>query len=245
MLISTFKNITMPAITSDFLPTIMALLDVSSDNPTWTMDGISLLPFITAENTSLSRPKPLGFSWGGLHVIIDNEWKLMNKPSKGQCNYQEPYNHGKLDDFYLFNLDRDYHELHDQKAAEPARLAAMQAQLTEFLASIANSQHNETKCAGGRRPPHPHPPPPPPDPPVPPSTSCNFTQGEGLVCGNAYERKVHTKEQCCGECMADKLCTAATFNKGKCNVKHVAFPSDCPRATDRGPGSFVCVPHRN
>jgi hypothetical protein len=49
----------------------------------------------------------------------------MNKPSKGQCNYQEPYNHGKLDDFYLFNLDRDYHELHDQKAAEPARLAAM------------------------------------------------------------------------------------------------------------------------
>ena len=54
----------------------------------------------------------------------------------------------KLDDFYLFNLDEDYHELHDLKATEATRYNMMQQQLNDFLASIANSQANETKCSG-------------------------------------------------------------------------------------------------
>ena len=45
-----------------------------------------------------------------------------------------------VDDFYLFNLAEDYHELHDQKAAQPDILAKMHTQLNEFQASIANSQ---------------------------------------------------------------------------------------------------------
>ena len=48
-------------------------------------------------------------SWGGAHVLIDNEWKLMNKPIVGQCDNQEPYKSmKKLDDFYLFNVVDDY-----------------------------------------------------------------------------------------------------------------------------------------
>jgi len=38
-LISSHINVTTPTFTGDFLPTIMALLDVKSDNPTWVMDG--------------------------------------------------------------------------------------------------------------------------------------------------------------------------------------------------------------
>eukprot|EP01051_Picozoa_sp_SAG22_P022623 SAG22_NODE_5490_length_1005_cov_0.901766_2_plen_80_part_01 len=80
MLIQEHRNVTTVAVTQDFLPTIMELIGVTSDNPSWIMDGMSLLPYIQAE-TDKPRPKPLGFSWGGEHAIIDNEWKLIgNKP---------------------------------------------------------------------------------------------------------------------------------------------------------------------
>jgi arylsulfatase A-like enzyme len=192
-LINGHRNVTTPAITSDFLPTIMELLGVTSPHPEWAMDGISLLPYIANASMPEDAPRPadkvLGFSWQGQAAIIDNNWKLMTKPTAGQCDYQEPcvvvvlrafdcvphqssrsrttprhahphyiaahartgtdrYASMKnFDDYYLFNLADDYHELHDQKKAEPARLAAMQQQLTDFLASIQHSQKEETKCA--------------------------------------------------------------------------------------------------
>ena len=34
-----------------------------------------------------------------------------------------------LDDFYLFNIVEDYHELHDQKAAQPERFAQVRTSL--------------------------------------------------------------------------------------------------------------------
>eukprot|EP01052_Picozoa_sp_SAG31_P032831 SAG31_NODE_3642_length_4032_cov_1.536232_3_plen_168_part_00 len=149
MLIQTHRNVTTVAVTSDFMPTIMELLDVKSDNPSWPIDGISLLPFI-GEDTALPRPQPLGFSWGGLHAVIDNEWKLMSKPVAGQCTFQEPYAtiaaRDGLSDFYLFNVVEDYHELRDQKAREPQRYARMRAHLDAFLVSINNSQTKETHC---------------------------------------------------------------------------------------------------
>lgn len=36
------KNISTPTTTADFLPTIMSIFQVESDNPTWVMDGIDL-----------------------------------------------------------------------------------------------------------------------------------------------------------------------------------------------------------
>jgi hypothetical protein len=36
----------------------------------------------------MPRPAPLGFAWGTAHAIVDNDWKLMNKPIAGQCDYQ-------------------------------------------------------------------------------------------------------------------------------------------------------------
>lgn len=121
MLITEFRNVSTVAVTSDFLPTIMDLLGVQTDNPTWAMDGMSLLPYI-GEKSDLPRPKPLGFSWGGLHVLIDNDMKLLSKPVAGQCSFQEPYASAEeLESFYMFNLTADYHELVDLKAAMPAQ----------------------------------------------------------------------------------------------------------------------------
>merc|ERR1712232_501546 len=37
------RNITTPTSSSDFLPTILKILDVKTDNPTWTLDGVDLL----------------------------------------------------------------------------------------------------------------------------------------------------------------------------------------------------------
>ena len=147
MLIKQHRNISTVTVTSDFLPTMMELLGVTSDNPTWPMDGMSLLPYI-GEHTTLPRPKPLGFSWGGLRVLIDNEWKLMSRPVPGQCTYQEPYASmgANLSDFYMFNVVEDYHELHDLKAVQPSRFSKMRAQLEAFLSSVNHSQVHETHC---------------------------------------------------------------------------------------------------
>eukprot|EP00039_Didymoeca_costata_P007344 m.98793 g.98793 ORF g.98793 m.98793 type:complete len:426 (+) comp13647_c0_seq5:523-1800(+) len=146
MLINEFKNVTTPATTADFLPTIMDLLGVESDHPDWVMDGISLLPIVTG-NITQRRSKPLVFKWASSQAIIDNEWKLMNKPNAGQCDFQEPYSSmKKFDDFYLFNLDDDYHELNQLVTKEPAQYQRMLALYNNLTASINMSKYTETKC---------------------------------------------------------------------------------------------------
>lgn len=70
-LISENVNVTSPTTTADFLPTIMELLGVETDNPDWVMDGESLLPVLDPANASMPRSKPLVFNWGGQEGIID------------------------------------------------------------------------------------------------------------------------------------------------------------------------------
>ena len=154
------KNVSTPATTADYVPTIFNILKVQSSNPSYVMDGIDLLPIIaasaanssglsTGEAAYVPRPKLLGFdSTGGQHALIDNNWKLLHNPGKGQCDFKPPYDTWKnLSKIYmLFDLDTDYHELSDLSLKEPARKASMMAQLTEFLASVNNSQANEVHC---------------------------------------------------------------------------------------------------
>lgn len=79
------KNVSTPTTTADFLPTIMSILQVTSDNPTWVIDGIDLAPLVGASGISssglsaaadpvngyLPRSKVLGFdSTGGQHVCF-------------------------------------------------------------------------------------------------------------------------------------------------------------------------------
>lgn len=45
------KNISTPTTTADFLPTIMGIFQVESDNPTWVLDGIDLIPLVKASPT--------------------------------------------------------------------------------------------------------------------------------------------------------------------------------------------------
>lgn len=161
------KNISTPASSSDFLPTIMTILEVETDNPTWALDGTDLLPIIAAssnDHTYVKRQKPIGFWTGNQQAMIDNNWKLLFNPSKGQCDFQLPYStwNNLSNAYLLYDLDADWHELHDLSTEQPAQFAHMKHLLDEFLASVANSQDNETHC-GQYAPPAPAPQPAPPE----------------------------------------------------------------------------------
>ena len=150
-------NVTTPATTADFLPTIMGLLQVTSDHPSWAMDGVDLLPLVAANPAP--RGKPIGFdSTGGEHALIDENWKLLVNPKMGQCDAQPPYskwtNLSKLT--LLFDLDHDYHELHDLASTKPGQLKRMMQLLGRFLASVENSKANETRCGKYAPPSAPH-----------------------------------------------------------------------------------------
>jgi hypothetical protein len=228
MLISSNLNVSTPATTADFLPTIMEVLGVQSSNPSWVMDGISLIPML--KNITAPRPKPLIFSWGGQSAVIDNEWKLMNTPNAGQCDYQEPYSSMKsYDEYYLFNLNDDYHELVQLKDTEPEQYARMLGLYNDMLASIANSKTNETGCGKPS-------PPAPPAPPAPPSSTCQWYPNSGLNGSDiAMRTGVSSREECCGICVATHNCVAADLNGDKCHLK-----STFDRIVRAG--STACVP---
>jgi arylsulfatase A-like enzyme len=141
-------NITTPVGTWDFLPTIMELLEVESDHPDWIMDGISLVPIVQGHEDA-PREAPIGFSWGSQQALIDGTMKLIYKPSAGQCDFQEPYSSMKsLDDYYLYDLASDFHEMNDLKHTQPDEYQRMLRLLNNFRLSLNHSQYEETKCAG-------------------------------------------------------------------------------------------------
>jgi hypothetical protein len=246
-LIKANMNISTPATTADFLPTIMSLLQVTTDNPTWAMDGIDLAPIVELASTELvtaPRPKPMGFWTANQQAVIDNNWKIMRNPGQGQCDGQAPYykpkpwtNFSKVT--FLFDLDTDYHELHDLSASEPEQFERMSTLLEDFLASVENSQENETKC-GKYAPPSPAPPTPAPGPLPPKRTDCKWTLNTGQHGGDISTRDATSKEECCGLCWANTDCKAADFTGGKtCHLKAANMP------VDRNDGSISCVALKN
>lgn len=236
--ISRNMNITTPATTADFLPTIMSILQVKSDNPTWVMDGIDLLPIVRNQPAAggyLPRPKHMGFWTMGQQAVIDNNWKIVHAPGTGQCAMQPPYNTWKnlSQSTFLFDLDTDYHELHDLSSSNPSQFQRMSGLLSDFIASVKYSQQNETGC--GKHKPSPAPSPPGPLPP--PRTDCKWVENMGQHASDIARHAVKSKEECCGLCWADPACKAADWTQGRdCHLK----ASNQPVARDDG--SVSCVP---
>lgn len=175
-----------PAYVSDYLPTILEILDVSHGNPGWAKDGMSLLPLINqlatspAANDTSRRPdeNPLVFRLGGQHAIINNQWKILANPVAGQCDSEKG---SVYKGTMLFNLDTDPTESADlSKDPQYAGLVAnFTKQLAALDASILFSSVNESQCAEGGPPgpsPGPNPSPPSPVPPIPPATGSSIMQ---------------------------------------------------------------------
>jgi hypothetical protein len=126
----------------------------ASPNPTWVLDGTSLLPMVKpGSDPNAPRSSPLIFSFGNKfehsqQAIIDNDWKILTRPSIGQCDQQPGFNFtlSRTDQFFLFNLKHDVHESHDLAKSEPAQFERMSKLLMDMRLSINNSRYNEVKC---------------------------------------------------------------------------------------------------
>lgn len=120
-----------PAVTSDYLPTILELLGISLPDAR-PIDGISLVPVIREGQTA--RPQPIAFETLGKSgsvntrqspaiALIDNRYKLLTDFSES----------GEED--LLFDLQADPGETTNLAALEPTQVAAMKATLTAWRAS--------------------------------------------------------------------------------------------------------------
>ena len=157
-------NVTTPVGALDVLPTVMELLQVdfktASPNPNWVLDGLSLLPFVKpGSDPNAGRPKPLIFSFGPTYAksqqaVIDNDWKILTRPSVGQCDVQMGFNFSlaRTDQLFLFNLRDDVHESRDLAKSEPAQFARMRGLLMDMRVSINSSRYNEVKCCTAASP---------------------------------------------------------------------------------------------
>lgn len=154
-----------PAYVSDYLPTLLDLLNQSHPNASWAADGMSLLPLIRSlgagasasaalgvRNDTSRRPSshPLVFKFGGQEALIDNEWKVLRSALAGHCPAQAGSVIGKSRTL-MFNLEDDPTESMDlSNSSDPAHAEQyrnLTARLDAFVASVAESRVLESQCA--------------------------------------------------------------------------------------------------
>jgi len=114
-------NSTVPAVTSDYLPTILEIIGAQpvADRP---LDGISLLPLFARKMSA--RNRPIGFQSGGQVAWIEDRYKL--------------YGNGKKP-LKLFDLTADSAERTDLAVEHPEIVQRMVTALKEWQASCKRS----------------------------------------------------------------------------------------------------------
>jgi len=111
-----------PAVTSDYLPTILDILGVTmaDDRP---IDGISLLPLFAGALTE--RPRPIGFQAGRRIALTDNRFKLITTDRGAN--------------WALYDLVADRGEKNDLAAARPDVVEKMKATVQAWIKSCQAS----------------------------------------------------------------------------------------------------------
>lgn len=108
-----------PAVTSDYLPTVLDVLGVPHPRPAVPLDGLSLLPLI--EGTQHARPAPIGFRSGNMLALSGNRYKLVlpggNQPAE------------------LYDLQADPAESRDLAGEQPEVVARMRRRLADWVRS--------------------------------------------------------------------------------------------------------------
>jgi arylsulfatase A-like enzyme len=154
----------------DILPTVLDLLNATRRNASWPLDGISLVPALTASApATLQRAGPLGWlcAWpltvGDAGAACPNSTQVPPSfPASGfalpagqqQSAWMERelklvgcLNPAKLWNFRLFDVDADAAEANDLFAAREAEADAMFVRMQAWLASVDESRANESQCA--------------------------------------------------------------------------------------------------
>lgn len=116
-----------PAVTSDYFPTILDLLNIAvEDKPV--LDGISLKPVIEGSK-NIKRERPIGFQ----SRFEGQEWQVWND-NQYKLVYKE-----KDEEFLLFDLYKDPYETTDIAENHPKIVNKMKEKLASWIEDCAKS----------------------------------------------------------------------------------------------------------
>ena len=115
-----------PATTSDCLPTIAAAIGARLD-PDHVLDGINILGIL--DGSTSSRAEAIGFETRGQVAWLDNDYKLVGKTGEK----------GNIQTLELYHLGSDPSEKKDRSRAEPERVLAMSRALDAWRISCRKS----------------------------------------------------------------------------------------------------------
>jgi arylsulfatase A-like enzyme len=110
-----------PCVTSDYLPTIMDVLNIKQTKVNNKLDGVSLLSLLKGKMSK--RPKPIGFCYGNQASWSDSQYKL----------------YARNDKFELYNLIKDPKEENNILLGNIKLTREMKNSLLEFIASCRSS----------------------------------------------------------------------------------------------------------
>ncbi|QVY67470.1 sulfatase-like hydrolase/transferase [Polaribacter sp. Q13] len=117
------KRVDFPASTSDYLPTIINLLDIEyPDNRP--LDGIDIMPFI--KKPKKQRKKPMGFAYKKRISWVTNQYKLVSEDLG--VTYE------------LYDLLNDRSEKNNLIKSMPELAAKMEKELAAWFVSVNNSK---------------------------------------------------------------------------------------------------------
>ena len=129
--IATPRVTAFPCCTSDYLPTILDVLNLKHPGPS-PVDGVSLLPLIDGKMTK--RPRPIAFESRSRAALVDNRYKLVVSTQNRK---------GKPAKIELYDLTGDRAEKNDLAAELPQIAARMNATLSAWRASCRRSNNGE------------------------------------------------------------------------------------------------------
>lgn len=131
------RETSIPAVTSDYLPTVVAAIgaEVADERP---IDGINLLPLFAGEMQT--RPTPIAFESAGQLTLVDNRYKIFRQEEAGK-RAKPDATPPQLDpkSFMLFDLQVDRSEAHDIARDHPDVVASMVAKLNAWRQSCRDS----------------------------------------------------------------------------------------------------------
>jgi len=138
-----------PAVTSDYLPTILEVVGTKLPAPR-PVDGLSLMPVFGG--SVQERPSPIGFNFGGKQALSDNRYKLVYYPARGKGRKKvkkgkKVEEEGKKEEpaatalkYKLYDLLNDPSESKDLAAEHPEVYKTMASTLEAWVASCKDSR---------------------------------------------------------------------------------------------------------
>jgi len=127
--ISAGSETSVPACTSDYLPTIVEIIGAKKLDAR-PIDGVNLLPLFSGKMQA--RPRPIGFQSRGQVSLVDNRWKLIRT---GKRNGSGAYE--------LYDLNEDRGETNDLAEQHPDIVKQMAQTLETWQASCKASLNGE------------------------------------------------------------------------------------------------------